>query len=163
MNLQQVKNLMARHRSAKKGDNGYLLIVGGSQGLVGALALAGIAALRVGCDSVTIAAPEKVAWAVNARSSDLITKKLKGLVVSQKHSSEVLRMSETADAVVIGPGMGQKETTGKFLQKTIRHMRKPMVLDADAIKSIGMREAHNAIVTPNHKELNTLLEMSGKN
>ena len=78
MNLNQVKKMMERKKTAHKGENGYLLIIGGSEEYVGAVILAGIAALRAGCDSVTIAAPEKVAWAINRYSPDLITYKIKG-------------------------------------------------------------------------------------
>ncbi|HJO01373.1 MAG TPA: NAD(P)H-hydrate dehydratase, partial [Candidatus Woesearchaeota archaeon] len=60
--------LPKRKKSSKKGDNGRVLIIGGSKEYVGAVALAGLAALRSGCDWVTVAAPEKVAWAVNCLS-----------------------------------------------------------------------------------------------
>ena len=53
MNLNQVKKLMDRKKNSSKGENGYALIIGGSEDYVGAPALAGLAALRAGCDSVT--------------------------------------------------------------------------------------------------------------
>ena len=65
-------------RFAVKGDSGRVLIIGGSERYSGCLALAGIAALRAGCDWVTIAAPEKVAWAVNCMTKDIVSVKLKG-------------------------------------------------------------------------------------
>ena len=57
MNLNQIKKLMERKKTSHKGENGYVLIIGGSEEYVGAVILAGLAALRAGCDSVTIAAP----------------------------------------------------------------------------------------------------------
>ena len=65
MNINQIKKLMDRKKTSHKGENGYVLLIGGSEEYAGAVALAGLAALRTGCDSVTIAAPEKVAWAIN--------------------------------------------------------------------------------------------------
>ena len=97
-----------RKKSAVKGDSGKVLIVGGSKDYVGALALAGHAALRSGCDWVTIAAPEKVAWAINCLSADLITKKFKGNYFSLKHSKEIIKLSKNFDCVLIGPGLGLK-------------------------------------------------------
>ena len=70
--------LPLRKKTAKKGDNGRVLVIGGSKEYTGAAALAGLAALRSGADWVTVAAPEKVAWAVNCLSADLVTVKLKG-------------------------------------------------------------------------------------
>ena len=48
-------------RKDYKGQNGRVLIVGGSKDYIGAPALAGLAALRTGVDIVTICAPEKTA------------------------------------------------------------------------------------------------------
>src|SRR3989344_5124285 len=56
MNLNQVKKLMERKKTSRKGENGRALIIGGSPEYVGALTLAGLGALRAGCDVVTIAA-----------------------------------------------------------------------------------------------------------
>ena len=84
----QIK-LLKRKKKSHKGDNGRALIIGGSEDYIGALALAGLACLRSGCDLVTIAAPEKVAWAVNCLSSDLITKKVKGTYFKLSHANEI--------------------------------------------------------------------------
>ena len=60
MNINQVKKLMERKKTSHKGENGYALIIGGSEEYVGAVTLTGLAALRAGCDAVTVAAPEKL-------------------------------------------------------------------------------------------------------
>src|SRR3989338_7845590 len=96
--------LPKRKQTAKKGDNGRVLIVGGSKEYTGAVALAGLAALRCGADWVTVAAPEKVAWAVNALSADLVTVKLKGDYFSSKHVDEVGELARKHDVVLIGNG-----------------------------------------------------------
>ena len=66
-----------RDKNSHKGDNGRVLVVGGSIDYVGAPYFAAMAALRSGVDLVTVAAPEKVAWTINSLSPDLITKKFK--------------------------------------------------------------------------------------
>ena len=70
----ELLELPPRKRDSHKGDNGRLLIIGGSPEYTGAPALAGVAALRSGADSVVVAAPEKVAWAINRLSADLVTR-----------------------------------------------------------------------------------------
>ena len=64
--------LKEHKKDAHKGDKGRVLIIGGSEEYIGCVVFAGLAALRSGCDVVTIAAPEKVAWAINALTPDLI-------------------------------------------------------------------------------------------
>ena len=64
---------MTRPSWSHKGDFGCVLIVGGSLHYAGSPILNGLAAYAAGCDLVTIAAPEKVAWAINSYNPDLIT------------------------------------------------------------------------------------------
>ena len=52
--------LPTREADAHKGSFGRVLVVGGSRGMVGAVALAANAALRGGAGLVTFAAPETI-------------------------------------------------------------------------------------------------------
>ena len=100
--------LKSRKPISHKGDFGKVLIIGGSKEYAGAPALAGLAALRAGADLSIIAAPEKVAWAINCLSPDLITRKFMGDYFTLKHAKEVIRLAISADAVLIGNGIGMK-------------------------------------------------------
>jgi len=160
MNLNQVKKLMERKKTAHKGENGHLLIIGGSEDYIGAPALAGLAALRAGCDSVTIAAPEKVAWTINKMSPDLITKKFPGSYFTLKHAKELLKFSEKFDAVLIGNGISKK--ANRCCAYFIRKSMKPKVIDADALDSLSFKDPHNAILTPHRKELEEMILNSRK-
>ncbi len=151
---------MERKKTSHKGENGYALIVGGSEDYAGAVALAGLAALRTGCDSVTIAAPEKVAWILNKMSPDLITQKVKGSYFNIKNAKEMVKFAEKFDAVLIGNGVTRK--ADKFCQYFVRKSMKPKVIDADALKSLSFKEVHNAILTPHETELEMMLVNSGK-
>lgn len=156
--------LNKRRPDSHKGDNGRVLIIGGSKEYVGAPAIAGMAALRAGCDIAVIAAPEKVAWAVNTYSPDLITIKLRGDSFDMFHSRELEKVVERFDCVLIGNGMGQERETAKFVARMLKilvEMKKPIVIDADALKIIGSDEGKankileimdNAILTPHKKE-----------
>lgn len=160
MNLNHIKKLMERKKTSHKGENGTLLIIGGSEDYAGAPALAGLAALRVGCDSVTVAAPEKVAWAINKVSPDLITKKFRGSYFTLKHAKELTKLAERFDAVLIGNGLTRKSDrcVQYFMKKSMRHK----VVDADALKPLSFKEPHNAILTPHYKELELMLVNSKK-
>src|SRR3989344_574595 len=152
----QIK-LPKRKSGSHKGQNGYVLAAGGSENYVGAIALAGLAALRSGCDLVKIIAPEKVAWAINAYSPDLVTIKLKGDNFKLKDFNAVNKEIKNFDVLLIGNGIGLSNESKKFCRKAIKEIKKFKVIDADAIKSISMDDCENSIITPHAKELEKFL------
>ncbi len=150
--------LPKRNPKSHKGDNGKVLVIGGSKDYVGCLALAGLAALRSGVDWVTIAAPEKVGWAVSALSADLVVKKYKGDDFCAARAKDILKLEKGFDAVLIGNGIGMHAKT--FVKKYVKETKKPLVVDADGIKAISIKDVNNAILTPHKGELNILLKNS---
>ncbi|MBN1502014.1 NAD(P)H-hydrate dehydratase [Candidatus Woesearchaeota archaeon] len=146
-------------RKQKKRENGTVLVVGGCPDYVGAPALAGMAALRTGVDIVTVCAPEKVAWAINCCAPDLITKKFLGNEFDLTHCREIINMSQNYDVVLIGNGLGIKKD---FVLKLLRYIKKPLVLDADALKVINLSAVTNSILTPHLKEFEILFTNSVK-
>ena len=162
MNLPTIRRLMRRSRRSHKGQHGHVLVIGGSEDYVGTLAFVGLAALRAGCDLVTIAAPEKVAWAINCSSPDLITKKLPGKFLAPGHLKLVAPLLRTCDVLAVGNGAGLRKETKAFFRKLMKTTRgMPKVIDADAIKALSLQEIENAIITPHAAELQLLLRNSG--
>jgi len=157
----KIKELMKRKKTSHKGENGFVLAVGGSEDYVGTLVLVGLAALRSGCDLVTIAAPEKAAWAVNCLSADLVTRKLPGKYLKPGHLKEVLKLLQEHDVLEMGNGAGLKKETRVFCKKLVKKTKKKLkVIDADAIKLLSLKEIDNAIITPHSAELDLLLKNS---
>lgn len=147
--LQEV--IKPRVQGAHKGDYGRILVVGGSKEYVGAPALVGMAALASGADLVTIAAPEKVAWAINAISTNLITRKLDGEYLVPAHVDAIVKMLPRFDCVVIGNGLGeQKETIEAVKELFKKIVDKPIVVDADAFKAKTVPK--KAVLTPHSRE-----------
>lgn len=146
-------------KTSHKGDNGRVLIVGGSQNYVGAMALAGLATLRTGVDIVTIAAPEKVAWAINCLSPDLMTQKFKGHYFKSSQASKVGKLCKNYDVILIGNGLGLHPETQKFVKK-LSKLKILKVIDADGLKAIRIQEVDNSILTPHQKELEILQKNS---
>jgi NAD(P)H-hydrate epimerase len=141
-----------KKRGEKKGDNGRILVVGGSEDYIGAPFFAAMAALRSGTDIVTVAAPEKVAWKINSLSPDLITKKLKGEFLDWENVDEILRLSEHFDVLLLGNGIGLEPSTRDFVREIAKSISIPIVIDADAIKALKGVQLDNAIITPHEKE-----------
>jgi NAD(P)H-hydrate epimerase len=150
--------LPKRKKDSKKGDNGRVLIIGGSSDYVGAVALAGLAALRSGVDWVTIAAPEKVGWAINALTHDLVVKKYKGDDFCASRAKDILKFEKSFDVVLIGNGIGMH--AGSFVKKYVKESKKLKVIDADGIKSSSIDIVKNSILTPHNKELGIFLSNS---
>lgn len=152
--------LPRRDASSHKGQHGRLLIVGGSEDLVGAPVLAALAAFRAGCDIVEVAAPEKVAWAINARDASIITHKVRCSSFSEAQVAEVLRLARPCDAVLVGNGLGRDPAQLRFVRGLLRELEKPVVIDADALHSAYLHEvASDAVVcTPHEKEFRVLRE-----
>ena len=143
--------LKNRDEKSHKGNNGRLLIVGGSKDYSGAPAIAGMAAIGAGCDLVYVAAPEKSAEAIKSTSPDLIVKSLEGDKLSLKHSEEILDMVDNVDAVLIGPGAGIDDETSKLFNVLVTKIKKPLVLDADSLKQVDLsliKNRDDIILTP---------------
>jgi len=149
--------LPTRSKESHKGDNGLVLVVGGSRDFVGAVALAGLAALRSGCDLVKIIAPEKVAWAINAYSPDLVTEKLKCDYFKLNHFKLIEQSMRKFDVLLIGNGIGLNKSTKQFCKKIIKNIKQFKVIDADAIKAVSTDDCENSIITPHSKELEYFL------
>ena len=149
--------LPKRVSESHKGDNGLVLAVGGSKDFAGATALAGLAALRSGCDLVKIIAPEKAAWAINAYSPDLMTVKMKWDYVNSDYCQIVKKEMRKYNVLLIGNGVGLKKESKKACRKIIREIKKLKVIDADAVKSISMGGCENSIITPHSRELEYFL------
>jgi ADP-dependent NAD(P)H-hydrate dehydratase / NAD(P)H-hydrate epimerase len=144
---------MKLRRKDYKGQNGRVLVVGGCKDYVGAPAFVAMAAFRTGVDLVTVCAPEKVAWIINTYTPDIITKKLLGDELNLTHCKEIIALSDKFDVVVLGNGLGMNKD---FVLKLLREIKKPFVIDADAIKVLNLEIVENCVITPHRKEFEIL-------
>ena len=128
-----------------------VLIVGVSEEYVGALYLAALAAFRAGAESVMVMAPEKVAWALNALSPDVVTRKLPGKRLNLTHKAAIMRQLTTADVLLIGNGAGTTLGT-QALMRALMRWQGLKVVDADALKALKGNAVSHAILTPNEGE-----------
>ncbi len=155
--------LLPRKKTSHKGDNGTVLIIGGSEDYIGAPALVGMAALAVlrsGADLVAVAAPAKVAWAINCIAPDIITRKIKCRNFTPRNANEVVKLAEKADVVEIGNGIAFTPEAKEFMQQVLWKIKKPLVIDAAALRVIRLQDVKNSILLPHAKELEALLKNS---
>ncbi len=154
--------LKNRDSSSHKGNNGRLLVVGGSKDYSGAPAIAGMAAIGAGADLVYVASPQNAADAIKSTSPDLIVKSLEGEKLSLKHLDEILELSENVDAILIGPGSGIDDETSKLFNVLVTKIKKPIVLDADSLKQIELsliKNRDDIILTPHIFEFKSFFKV----
>jgi hydroxyethylthiazole kinase-like uncharacterized protein yjeF len=156
-----------RKSTAKKGDFGRILVIGGSDVFSGAPALAGMAALRTGSDLVSILAPEPVVPAIREYSPNLMVQSLGSSIFTAEVVELALQAAMNSDVIAFGPGLGLNTKTKVaaviFLQQVI-DLEKPLVLDADGLKAIassGIKlDPDHTVLTPHWGELSVILESS---
>jgi hydroxyethylthiazole kinase-like uncharacterized protein yjeF len=109
--------LPPRPRSAHKGTFGRALISAGSENFVGAAALAGAGAKRVGTGLVTMAVPAPIQMAVAANLAEATYLLLPhDLGVIADGAVKVLRERMVEyDALLLGPGLTQEKETVAFV------------------------------------------------
>lgn len=153
-----------RNPTVHKGQFGRLLIIAGSKKYTGSPIFNAMAALRAGCDLVTVAAPERSAFVAASYAPDIITYPLKGDYLSIEYIDEILSLIESdhITAVVMGGGLGRNDEVFNAIESLITPMNLPMVLDAEALRCIGQRKLQfdgrgKTILTPNRNEILDLL------
>ncbi|MFH1471405.1 MAG: NAD(P)H-hydrate dehydratase [Nanoarchaeota archaeon] len=149
------KNLKKRSPDSRKGQNGSVLVVGGSRQYYGSPALVALAALRAGADLVYLLVPEHIAPTVASYSPDLIVWGYKGEYLNKGATDLFSELREKTDVMVIGNGLTKKSDVLKVAEKMIREYKKPCVIDADAIVAGGYG-IKNAVYTPHVKEFERL-------
>ena len=132
--------LPPRSADSHKGDYGRALLIGGSQGMAGALAMAGLACLRSGAGLVTLATSSACQPTVAALEASFMTLPLpcdaKGRIASSALAA-LEPFLESATAVALGPGLGRSQQLVEFIGRLYRQVKQPMVVDADALDALA--------------------------
>jgi len=152
-----------RRVNSSKRDFGSLLVVGGSEIYSGAPALVGMAALRTGAGIVVVAAPASVSSTIRTYSPNLIVHPIVGDNISARGMEELSKLIDSSDALVLGPGIGRSPDTTEAIPSIIEmaaHSRKPILIDADAIRAIAEKKSIlrgvNATITPHAGEFKAI-------
>ncbi len=132
--------LPSRKADSHKGDYGRVLIAGGSRGMAGAPALAGMAALRSGAGLVTLAVSQSIQAVVASFEPSIMTLGLgdPGNDCLQADSkAEILEVATNKDVLAIGPGLGNNASTARLVCELYQTVRQPMIVDADALNALA--------------------------
>lgn len=160
-----------READSHKGHYGHVFIVAGSRGKTGAARMAAKACLRSGAGLVTIGVPESLVGAFQSVVTEEMVLPLPDRgdgILSARASDDIVRfIEEKADVVAIGPGSGIAGDTEKILQDILRGSRRPVLIDADALRLLsGLKEGLRCgeaprVLTPHAGEMKQLLRGFG--
>ncbi len=140
-----------------KGTFGHSLLIGGSQGKIGAVLLSCSGAVRAGSGLVTGYLPKCGYAAIQTALPEVMAE------VDDENYLQYFNFSTKPDAIGIGTGLGMHVRTKKGFVQFLRETDKPLVLDADALNIISEYEEladlipRDAILTPHPKEFERLV------
>ena len=158
--------LPARRADSHKGDYGRALLVGGSRGMAGAIALAGMAALRSGAGLVRLATADVCLETVASFEPSYMTAPLPADEhgrISQEARDAIAELAVTASCLACGPGIGRSDSLNELIGWMYQSLKVPVVFDADALNALAECEVDLAdaagprILTPHPGEFRRLI------
>jgi NAD(P)H-hydrate epimerase len=156
--------LHRRSEDTHKGGYGRVLVVGGSRGKSGAVAMAGQAALRSGAGLVTVATPSTSLSIVASSMPELMTEPLQETTDGGVANISVEALLKGKSVLALGPGLGIHEDTQSFVRRTVSTAEIPIVLDADGLNAFVGRTSElrgsakrSIVVTPHPGEMARLI------
>lgn len=167
--------LPSRRRDANKGTHGRPLVIGGCDDFVGAPALSASAAYRAGAGVVNLAVPQSVKPIAAAviREATFVTLHDSVHALTPESVEVIVRwiaMNNNRSPVLLGPGMSQAESAGRFVDAFLTALAPELVgrllVDADGLNLLAKRDNWPAllpagtILTPHDGEMSRLTRTS---
>jgi hydroxyethylthiazole kinase-like uncharacterized protein yjeF len=164
--LSPLPHLPARRPDSHKGDFGTALLIGGSRGMAGSIALSGMAALRSGAGLVRLAVPDACLETVASFEPSYMTAGLPcdahGRI--DAGSRAVLEpLLPSATAIACGPGLSRSDDLTEIVAWLYTSALKPAVCDADALNALAgqpdllARPGGPRVLTPHPGEFRRLI------
>lgn len=151
-----------RPADSNKGNYGHVLVVGGSVGKAGSVAMAGMAALRAGAGLSTVATPKSVLPTVAGFHPELMTEPLRetpGGTISAGAEARLDVLAKGKSVLAVGPGISRNPETAELLRTIVSRGDVPIVLDADGLNAFeGVTDelsgkARLLVITPHPGEM----------
>ncbi len=161
LNSTDIKKLLPqRDPQSHKGENGRVLIIGGSKQYFGAPILSAIATLHSGADLVHLAVPASNFEATRITAGpDFIIHQFSGDHLTPEAIPELIKLSHRKDAILIGPGLDDHADSLTAVTQIIPQLKTPIILDANAISALKYLQPEpnqQIIATPHQEEFNKI-------
>ena len=151
-----------RPAESNKGSYGHVLVVGGSVGKAGSVAMAGMAALRAGAGLSTVATPKSALATVAGFHPEVMTEALaetSGGSISAGALQRIEALAKGMTVLAIGPGISRVPETAELVRGLIGKSQIPVVLDADGLNAFEGKtdeltgEGRVLVITPHPGEM----------
>jgi ADP-dependent NAD(P)H-hydrate dehydratase / NAD(P)H-hydrate epimerase len=151
-----------RPLDAHKGTFGTVVVLAGSLGFTGAAYLASTAAARTGAGLVRLLVADTIYPILAAKCTEVMATPVQEVApgaVGHAAYDLVMRQLATAEAGIIGPGLGRDGSTWRLVLDLVHHVSCPLVLDADALNALSDaprskgKLGKNRVLTPHPGEL----------
>lgn len=158
-----------RKPDAHKGSCGRGLIIGGSEGMTGAVTLASLGCLKTGAGLIKAAVPAGLNAILENKLTEVMTVPLgerNSVKLDKKSRDDLGRLIREADAIAIGPGMGVDGDRLDVVEYVAANADVPLVMDADALNCLVLNLALlekvsiPVIITPHPGEMARLVKCS---
>ncbi|MDT7857877.1 NAD(P)H-hydrate dehydratase [Rubrivirga sp. S365] len=163
-------HLPRRAADAYKYSAGTAVCVVGSGHFTGAAVLSTAAAYRAGAGAVVACTPQSAQATVDAQNVEVMVDaqpETDGGTLAWAALDGVRERAESADAVLVGCGLGRDDETLRLVRALVQEVSAPLVLDADGFSAfaggadaLGERSAP-LVLTPHLGELRRLLGDDG--
>jgi NAD(P)H-hydrate epimerase len=151
-----------RPLDAHKGTFGTVVVLAGSLGFTGAAYLASTAAARTGAGLVRLLVADTIYPILAAKCTEVMATPVQEVApgaVGHAAYDMVMRQLATAEAGIIGPGLGRDGSTWRLVLDLAQHAKCPLVLDADALNALSDaprskgKLGKNRVLTPHPGEM----------
>jgi len=154
------KFIPSRKLNSRKGDNGKVLVVGGSYMYHGAPVLSSLAALRSGSDLVYTAVPKVNVQSTRSLSADLIVIPMADSKLTRGTVNKLLGQApQDLDSATIGMGLAVQDVEAlKLLIKSLLSRDVRLSLDASSLvkEILPLIKNKNVVITPHAGEFKRL-------
>jgi NAD(P)H-hydrate epimerase len=137
--------LPARDPRAHKGSVGRVLVVGGSVGLTGAVALAAHAATRAGAGYVQATIPSSLNDVLEVKLTEEMTipaPETAERTLAMAALEPVLARATAVDVVALGSGLSRHRESAELARRVAAESDRPLVIDADGLNAFeGLPDA----------------------
>ncbi len=157
-----VNKLNLRASDSHKGDNGKVLIIGGSKEYHGAPIYSSLAASYL-TDIVYVVAPKKCSKIIKSYSPDLIVFPTEENHFVLEDVGYLKTISEKVDSILLGVGIGREPETVEMITTFLKNISdKKIIIDADGLFSIkrnlDILKQNEVCITPHSSEYKILFD-----
>lgn len=139
--MQLPAQLSRRNKQVHKNTFGHVLVLAGSPQMVGAAALASLAAMRSGSGLVTLGIPKSLNTIAQKKTSNVVMTwpldETKEGTLAFSAFSKIKKDLPKFQAIAIGCGLTTTPSTAKLVRQIISISPVPLIIDADALNALS--------------------------